>query len=292
MAVIDETGHVYGILTVLERAPNDKHGKACWKCQCECGKIIIVEGCALRKGNTKSCGCRRLSAETAEIGKQYGELTVISCAGRTSSKKILWNCQCSCGNITQVPTGALHSGATKTCGHHFGGKNIINEIGNKYGLLIVLSRAEHPTTDHSTDAFWLCQCECGNQIVVSGSRLRSGNTKSCGCIKSIGEYNIIQLLKQNNIPYKTQVSFSDLIYKAPLKYDFGIYDTNHQLIRLIEFDGPQHNNGNQWYTSEVGLRDQMKNIYAKTNNIPLIRIPYKLRDTVTLDDIYSNKYLI
>lgn len=30
---------------------------------------------------------------------------------------------------------------------------------------------------------WLCQCDCGNEVTVSGNRLRSGNTKSCGCLR-------------------------------------------------------------------------------------------------------------
>jgi hypothetical protein len=28
-----------------------------------------------------------------------------------------------------------------------------------------------------------CKCECGNEISVKGNSLRSGNTKSCGCIR-------------------------------------------------------------------------------------------------------------
>lgn len=32
---------------------------------------------------------------------------------------------------------------------------------------------------------WICACECGNEAIVCGSRLRSGNTKSCGCIVSL-----------------------------------------------------------------------------------------------------------
>ena len=30
---------------------------------------------------------------------------------------------------------------------------------------------------------WLCECECGNQCVVLGDNLRSGKTKSCGCLR-------------------------------------------------------------------------------------------------------------
>lgn len=30
---------------------------------------------------------------------------------------------------------------------------------------------------------WLCQCTCGNKVVVRWYRLLSGNNKSCGCLK-------------------------------------------------------------------------------------------------------------
>lgn len=30
---------------------------------------------------------------------------------------------------------------------------------------------------------WLCQCDCGKQTIVIGSKLQSGNTRSCGCLR-------------------------------------------------------------------------------------------------------------
>lgn len=57
MGLIDMTGKKCGRLTVLERAENDKHGNAMWKCKCECGNIITTLGYQLRSGHTKSCGC-------------------------------------------------------------------------------------------------------------------------------------------------------------------------------------------------------------------------------------------
>lgn len=34
--------------------------------------------------------------------------------------------------------------------------------------------------------FWLCQCSCGKQVSVAGSKIVSGHTKSCGHIQSKG----------------------------------------------------------------------------------------------------------
>jgi hypothetical protein len=31
---------------------------------------------------------------------------------------------------------------------------------------------------------WLCLCDCGQETVVLGDKLKSGNTKSCGCLQT------------------------------------------------------------------------------------------------------------
>lgn len=37
--------------------------------------------------------------------------------------------------------------------------------------------------------------------------------------------------------------------------------------------------------------DTLKNQYALSHNIPLVRIPYSKRDSMTLDDILGDSYL-
>ena len=59
---------------------------------------------------------------------------------------------------------------------------LIDLTGQRFGLLIVLSRAGC-SSGKARIATWLCQCDCGKQIVVRGTNLRSGNTISCGCRK-------------------------------------------------------------------------------------------------------------
>lgn len=46
-------------------------GKAKWECQCECGNVKSVEGYALRKGKTTSCGCWNLEVGRIAHEKAY-----------------------------------------------------------------------------------------------------------------------------------------------------------------------------------------------------------------------------
>lgn len=48
-----------------------------------------------------------------------------------------------------------------------------------FGRLTVIDRAG---SDKSMNATWLCKCECGKEVVISGIYLRNGETKSCGCL--------------------------------------------------------------------------------------------------------------
>ena len=59
----------------------------------------------------------------------------------------------------------------------------IDLIGQQFGTLYVV---EYDHTDSRGQAYWKCKCECGNTVSVSGTYLRTGNTKSCGCQNSLG----------------------------------------------------------------------------------------------------------
>lgn len=53
--------------------------------------------------------------------------------------------------------------------------------GLTFGKLKVIRRDEN-LNNHPA---YLCQCECGNMLIVRGQALISGNTKSCGCLRKI-----------------------------------------------------------------------------------------------------------
>ncbi|SDJ19587.1 hypothetical protein [Natribacillus halophilus] len=54
------------------------------------------------------------------------------------------------------------------------------DLANKrYGKLKVVKQSD--AVDGRTT--WLCDCDCGNQVIVKGVYLTTGETKSCGCLK-------------------------------------------------------------------------------------------------------------
>jgi 5-methylcytosine-specific restriction endonuclease McrA len=59
---------------------------------------------------------------------------------------------------------------------------LIDLSGQRFKYLTVIERAGVDTTNKTT---WLCNCDCGNTVVVTGLNLKSGNSKSCGCKKHL-----------------------------------------------------------------------------------------------------------
>lgn len=57
---------------------------------------------------------------------------------------------------------------------------LIDLTGKKFGRLTVIERTDKKK---NKDILWKCKCDCGNECEVRGFFLRSGQTKSCGCLK-------------------------------------------------------------------------------------------------------------
>lgn len=57
----------------------------------------------------------------------------------------------------------------------------INLVGEKFGLLTVLSPAEKKLKSN----YWNCECSCGKLLQASTGNLLAGNYVSCGCQKNL-----------------------------------------------------------------------------------------------------------
>ncbi len=92
-AVIDMTGRRFGHLLVREyagRSATNPGGqpRTRWRCLCDCGQESVVTASALRRGQTKSCGCGERAAAQAACERRvtHGE----SRKGRMTPEMHAW----------------------------------------------------------------------------------------------------------------------------------------------------------------------------------------------------------
>ena len=121
MKMIDMKGKTCGRLKVLEY-DHTKSGKIYWKCQCECGKITIVNGRSLRSGEIQSCGCYRLECvhdtQFKDItGQIINGIKVLEFDHKDNTNQTYWKCVCPyCGKIFVNRSTAIRKGTVKSCG--------------------------------------------------------------------------------------------------------------------------------------------------------------------------------
>lgn len=101
---------------------------------------------------------------------------------RQYSTSAVWLCKCACG-VTKLITAENLQKGQQSCGCANGP---INEVGNRYGRLVVQQRVTsgieyQQKTKSSIAAVWLCKCDCGSEVYVRGPSLRYGSHLSCGC---------------------------------------------------------------------------------------------------------------
>lgn len=51
--------------------------------------------------------------------------------------------------------------------------------GRRFGRLV----ATGPHESRKRKTYWPCRCDCGNQVKISATNLKTGNTTSCGCYR-------------------------------------------------------------------------------------------------------------
>lgn len=116
-------------------------------------------------------------------GQRFGMLTVIEKSNR-SGKRVYWRCRCDCGNTVEVLGLSLRRGATKSCGCLHSSETSTRclsvSIGNRYGKLTVKERIS-PIGEKPVK--WRCTCDCGGSTITTTDKLKSGKTKSCGCLR-------------------------------------------------------------------------------------------------------------
>jgi hypothetical protein len=77
---------------------------------------------------------------------------------------------------------------------------LISLVGQKFGRLTVLKRSE---ITRSSGALWECECECGGTAIADSLKLRTGHTRSCGCLKVEARPNLQHGLANKSSTYRS-----------------------------------------------------------------------------------------
>lgn len=102
--------------------------------------------------------------------------------------------------------------------------NIIDLKGQKFGRYLVL---EFKELDKWGMAKWFCRCDCGNERLVGSNDLRSGHSKSCGCLR-------VQNIRKAN----TKHGFSSHpLYNIWRNMKDGCENSNNKIYKDCGFKG-------------------------------------------------------
>jgi len=88
--------------------------------------------------------------------------------------------------------------------------------GKRFGKLLVLERAG---SNKQSLATWKCRCDCGKEKVIKSGSLRSGDSKSCGCLhtevrrKKMAETNKRADMRERKRVFQTGRPLSDVAKK-------------------------------------------------------------------------------
>lgn len=222
-------------------------------------------------------------------GKKYGKYTVegpapdyISPAGNHYSQ--VW-CRCECGTRKIVRTSSLKNGDAVSCGCT--PPRTLNLTGQKFNRLFVEEMVGFQTNKNgSRSSMCRCLCDCGERVILRASDIKSGNTKSCGCLNK-------EILTQMWLIDLTGQRFGNCVVKCRYKENYvspkGQEDAQWVCIcdcgKEFIARGSNLRNGHTWCCGckrKSSKAERVIEEYLKANNISHTR-NYKF------DDLRSRK---
>lgn len=164
-------------------------------------------------------------------GRRFSKLTVMWLE-RTENKNNknfeYYRCKCDCGNEIVAFKGNLTNDNTKSCGCLVGRPEIPLKKGTRFGNLVVI---ELNRIDDKGLRFYKCECDCGNEVVISKSNLTSGNSSTCGCrmklrklpmqeriVNKINKVNKIKVVNEIKKEIIKEVQEIEIIKPKPLTF--------------------------------------------------------------------------
>lgn len=290
------------------------------KIRCNCGEVFLNTFSLYKYGKgikCNQCNIKDISErntipyvkikEFVEIESESG-CRLITSKDEYINTRLSIDFECNCGETFNTSFHEFKSGFKRQC--NFCGNNLtrttdfVKLFEDTYTAnnCTLISFQEENGHVHSRSIVKL-KCSCGEIFETQRyyfTNLGKNRCEKCSNAITKGEEEIRKFLRKNEFVFKWQYYINECRGKRkPLPFDFAILNTNGSLAYLVEYDGKQHfepvNFGG--CSDETALEehkklvenDSIKNTYCKTNNIPLIRIPYW--DFDNIEEILQRKLI-
>lgn len=230
-------------------------------------------------------------------GEKKHMLTIIDVFYK--GKRKYYRCLCDCGNEKDIRSDSF--GKTKSCGclkRKVAKNNADNLEGKIFNNWRVLYRYG---TRKDGAALWMCECLCGTKKPVDAYSLKSGKSKSCGCLHKHGFsnerlYRIWKDMKRrcknpNRKGYKNYGGRGikvceewDKSYLSFREWALNNGYSDELTIERIDNNGNYEPNNCKWIPMEEQQRNTRNNAMIEINGVvkPLVEwceiknFPYKL----------------
>lgn len=242
----DITGQKYNMMTFVKFVRKSKDTAVYWLCKCDCTEYKVCRSGNVKNGQIKSCGCLqkeiggRSAIDMTNIDTGYWKIDFTVETKRTKNGHVKYWCHCTrCGKNSKWVSGAcLRDGSSKSCGCLHRDRTIesnrelaLDMTDVDTGYWEIDFNIKPKPLGSSKALYYLARCTLCNKTIrwVMGSRMKSGDSKSCGCLQH-----------KYRVPNKTPSNFNpaacDIINEYGLNNDYNFrHAMNGGEVRILKY---------------------------------------------------------